>query len=107
MTLRFGLKEPTIEKIKGVFSKYAQIEKVMLYGSRAKGNYKNGSDIDLCLYGDENLNTKILYKVLRDIDDLFLPYSFDISIFLELSNPDFIEHIERVGLVFYERVEKA
>lgn len=107
MTLRFGLKESTIEKINSVFAKYTQVEEVALYGSRAKGNYKNGSDIDLCLYGDKNLNTKILYEVLKDIDDLFLPYSFDISIFLDLSDPDFIDHIKRVGIVFYDRESLA
>ncbi|MBS0626813.1 MAG: nucleotidyltransferase domain-containing protein, partial [Verrucomicrobia bacterium] len=47
--MRYGLNELTIQKITDVFTKFPSIEKVVLYGSRAKGNYKNGSDIDLCL----------------------------------------------------------
>lgn len=74
----------------------------MLYGSRAKGNYRNGSDIDLTLIGDQ-LNYSQLSGIESDIDDLFLPYSFDISIFKDIDNPDLVEHINRVGVVLYEK----
>lgn len=106
MTLRFGLKEITIEKICGVFAKYPQVEKAVIYGSRAKGNYKNGSDIDLTLHGGD-LTLDILYKIMTEIDDLLLPYTIDLSIFRDLSDPDFIDHIQRVGLVFYEKRENV
>ena len=99
---RFGLKEATINKIMAVFEKYTQIEKILLYGSRAKGNYRNGSDIDLTLIGDQ-LNYSQLSSIESDIDDLFLPYSFDISIFKDIDNPDLVEHINRVGVVLYEK----
>jgi predicted nucleotidyltransferase len=52
MNRRFGLTETTIQKINGIFTRYPQVEKTVLYGSRAKGNFKNGSDIDLTLFGD-------------------------------------------------------
>jgi len=71
-----------------------------LYGSRAKGNFKNGSDIDLTLKGD-NISLTVLNSIVNQIDDLLLPYSFDLSIFNKITNPDLIEHISRVGLVFY------
>ena len=103
MTLRFGLKETTIEKICGVLAQFPQVEKAVIYGSRAKGNYKNGSDIDLTLRGGPDLALDILYKIDGQLDDLLLPYTFDLSIFGQLSDPDFIDHIQRVGLVFYER----
>jgi len=103
MTLRFGLKETTIEKICGVLAQFPQVEKAVIYGSRAKGNYKNGSDIDLTLRGGPDLTLDILYKIDGQLDDLLLPYTFDLSIFGQLSDPDFIDHIQRVGLVFYER----
>ncbi|MEK7702680.1 MAG: nucleotidyltransferase domain-containing protein [Nitrospirota bacterium] len=106
MTLHFGLKEATLQKIRGVFVHYPQIEKAMIYGSRAKGNYKNGSDIDLTLFGDA-LTLNILHKMMTEIDDLLLPYKVDLSIFHTLSDPDFIDHIQRVGVVFYEKAEKA
>jgi len=105
MTLpRFGLKETTIEKISAVFANHPQVEKAVIYGSRAKGNQKNGSDIDLTLHGRE-LNSNILYKILEEVDDLLLPYTIDLSIFHELSDPDFIDHIQRVGILFYEKKE--
>ncbi len=102
---RFGLKETTIEKLCGVFAKYPQVSKAILYGSRAKGNYKNGSDIDLTLHGGADLTLNVLYKILDEIDDLLLPYTIDLSIYRTLSDPDFIEHIQRVGVTFYDKRE--
>jgi uncharacterized protein len=100
--MKFGLKETTIEKICAVLAGFPQVEKAVLYGSRAKGNYKNGSDIDLTLHG-KDLTLNVLYKIDEEIDDLLLPYTFDLSIFEQLSDPDFIDHIQRVGVVFYQR----
>jgi predicted nucleotidyltransferase len=102
MTPRFGLKETTLQKICGVFAAYPQVEKALIYGSRARGNYKNGSDIDLTLYGSA-LTLNILHKIMTDIDDLLLPYRVDLSLFHVLSDPDFIDHIQRMGVVFYEK----
>jgi len=99
---RFGLKEATLNKIIAVFAKYTQIEKILLYGSRAKGNYRNGSDIDLTLIGDQ-LDYSQLSSIESDIDDLFLPYAFDISIFKDIDNPDLVDHINRIGVVLYEK----
>jgi predicted nucleotidyltransferase len=97
--MKFGLKESDIELIKKVFSNYPEDEKVILYGSRAKGTYKPASDIDLTLLGDK-LNLTTLQKIEIDLDDLLLPYFFDVSIFNQISNPDLVEHIERVGVNF-------
>lgn len=98
--MKFGLKEKTIEQINRVFAKYPQIKKAILYGSRANSNFKNGSDIDLTLKG-KGLNLSVVNKISIELDDLLLPYSFDISIFTKISNPDLVEHIKRVGVVFY------
>jgi predicted nucleotidyltransferase len=100
--LRFGLKEATIIAINSVFSGYSEIEKAMIYGSRAMGNYRNGSDIDLTLLGDSLTYTQ-LNRIETQIDDLLLPYSVDLSLFNHLDNPDLIEHIKRVGKIFYEQ----
>jgi type I restriction enzyme S subunit len=99
--LRFGLRAATIEKICTVLAKHQRIEKAVIYGSRAKGNYKPGSDIDLTLYG--NLTLDDLATVMDELDDLLLPYSIDLSLFDELNHAKLREHIERIGLVFYER----
>ena len=100
--MKFGLKEETIEKINGLFINFPQVEEVILYGSRAKGNYKTGSDIDLVLKG-KNLDLSILYQITKKIDDLLLPYSFDISLFDQITNTNLLEHIRRVGKLFFDR----
>ena len=105
MTLRFGLKETVIYKICTVLRHYPQVEKAILYGSRAKGNYKNGSDIDLTLRGSKELTLNMLYRIMDELDDLFLPYTIDLSIFNNIHDPDLIEHIQRVGVTFYDKSE--
>lgn len=97
----YGLDEDTISKINGVFSKYPQIEKVILYGSRAKGNYHNGSDIDITLMGQKLSLSNSVYPITEELDDLYLPYMFDISIFSHIKDQEMIDHINRVGKVFY------
>jgi len=99
--MKYGLKEQTIALINSVFANYPEIEQAILYGSRAKGKHKNGSDIDLTLKGN-CLTRPIIHKICDDLDDLLLPYSFDISIFKQISNSDLIDHINRVGVVFYQ-----
>lgn len=95
-----GLSETVKEKLIGVFKKYPEIEKVILYGSRAKGNYKPGSDIDLTVVSGSLSLTQLL-KIETEIDDLLLPYKIDLSLFSHIDNPDLIAHINRVGVVFY------
>ena len=103
MTLRFGLKEATIQKICVVLAYYPPVEKAVLYGSRAKGNYKNGSDIDLTLCGGADLTLNVLYRISDELDDLLLPYTVDLSIFSHINDPDVIAHIQRVGTTFYAK----
>ncbi len=98
----YGLDAEVINKIKAVFENFPEITQAVLYGSRAKGNHRKGSDIDLTLYG-KNLSVKTIYNVTEELDNLYLPYSFDISIYKQIDNPDLIDHIKRVGKVFYER----
>lgn len=99
--LKFGLDESTVEQITGVFQQYAAIERVVVYGSRAKGNYRPGSDIDLTLVG-KDLSHEQLLSIEHQLDDLLLPYLFDLSIFSHIEDSDMVDHISRVGLTFYE-----
>jgi predicted nucleotidyltransferase len=78
------------------------VERAVLYGSRAKGNYKPGSDIDLTLFG-ANLTRQLCATIDDELDDLLLPYSIDLSVFSELKHPELEAHIERVGKVMYQR----
>jgi predicted nucleotidyltransferase len=100
--MKFGLKEDTIERIAAVLAGFPQVERAVLYGSRAKGNCRNGSDIDLTLHG-KDLTLSVISKIDQGIDDLLLPYTFDLSIFQRLSDPDLIDHVQRVGVEFYQR----
>lgn len=97
-----GLKDIHIKKIQSVFANHVNIEKALLYGSRAKGNYRIGSDIDLALLG-KNLNLSELLKIENEIDDLLLPYKTDLSIFHKIENHELVDHINRVGQVFYKK----
>ena len=99
---RFGLPPMTVEKIGDVLARHPHVEKAVLYGSRAKGNYKNGSDIDLTLDGN-GLGHDDLLKIMGELDDLLLPYTMDLSLFTSLTHPELIDHIRRVGVVFYEK----
>lgn len=101
--MSFGLSDIDIEKIKNVFGRFPQIEQVIIYGSRAMGNYRPNSDIDLTVKG-QSISLDVLNKITQNLDDLLLPYLIDISNFKQLDNPDFINHIERVGKVFYQKV---
>jgi predicted nucleotidyltransferase len=97
-----GLSAATVEKIHGVLSSHAEVERAILYGSRAKGNYKPGSDIDLTLTGS-GLDGRIRGQIDEELDDLLLPYEFDLSVLNEITHADLLDHIRRVGVVFYER----
>lgn len=100
--MKYGLRENVFEDIINIFAKHSKIEKVLLYGSRAKGNYKRGSDIDLTLVG-ENINMQDINRIYLELDELYLPYSFDLSVFGRIENEDLVDHINRVGIIIYEK----
>lgn len=100
--MKYGLTDTEIDQLDDLFARYREVEKVLLYGSRAKGSYKPFSDVDLTLIGEKLTHTD-LNQIIWAIDDLLLPYQFDISLFHKLKNPDLIEHIQRKGIVFYQR----
>lgn len=100
--MEYGLKENIIQRIQSVLSNFPEIEEATLYGSRAKGNYKNGSDIDLTLKG-KNLTLLILGKVDEQLDDLLLPYTFDLSVYHQITSPELLDHMNRVGKLFFSK----
>jgi len=101
--MKYGLPQSAVQKICAVLSRYPQVEKAILYGSRAKGNYKNGSDIDLTLRGGADLSLNVIYKILDELDELLLPYTIDLSILNDIGDPYVIEYIQRVGITFYDK----
>jgi uncharacterized protein len=100
--MKFGLKTEIVEEIEKILAGFPQVKTVIIYGSRAKGNYRQGSDIDLTFKGND-LNLRILNQISLQIDHLLLPYTFDLSVFEQIDNTDLVNHIERVGKVFYQK----
>lgn len=98
----FGLPPATLDKLNSVFAQHTAIDAVVIYGSRAKGNYRAGSDIDLSIKGSEVPFAEFM-QIKDQIDDLMLPYTVDISQYRQLENADLIAHIDRVGVVIYSR----
>ncbi|GAB6058748.1 nucleotidyltransferase domain-containing protein [Desulfonatronum parangueonense] len=96
-----GLQVRTVQKINNVLARHTKVKKAILYGSRAKDTQKTGSDIDLTLIGD--LDLKDLYQIMDELDDLLLPYTIDLSLYHDIDDPDLVEHIQRVGKIFYEQ----
>lgn len=94
-----GLPEKTIRSLRSIFAKSPGIEKVILYGSRAKGNFRPGSDIDLTLVAP-TMDLSRLMKIENEIEELLLPYKVDLSLFHKIENPDLLDHIHRVGIEF-------
>lgn len=104
-TLIYGLKPGVIERMNAVFAAFPEVAEVILYGSRAKGDFKRGSDIDLCLVGD-GLAMPALLRIETALDDLLLPYKIDLSIRGHIDNTALLSHIERVGTCFYRRTKE-
>ena len=101
--MKYGLSEKSLQRITEVFDRYPEVEEVILYGSRARDDYKNGSDIDFTLRGGNSLTHKILSKIASDLDDQLLPYTIDLSIYDNLNNQDIINQIDLEGVTFYKR----
>jgi predicted nucleotidyltransferase len=100
--LQTGLRLTLINQLRDVFKSCSSIEKVVLYGSRAKGTHRAGSDIDVSLLG--NITHTELLSIETKIDDLLSPYLFDVSIFSEIESDELINHIERLGIEIYTRI---
>jgi predicted nucleotidyltransferase len=91
-----GLTKDDTVKIQSIFELHENIKKVILYGSRSISTYKPTSDIDLTLVG-KHINLTQLNEIENQLDDLYLPYKIDLSTLDQIENPDFLNHIKRVG----------
>ena len=98
----FGLSDKTLATIRHILAQCPAVEKAILYGSRAKGNQRPGSDIDLTLIG-EHLDLNILGDIAARLEESPIPYQVDLSLWSRLDHPGLRDHIERVGVVFYQR----
>ena len=96
----FGLSAQLLTNIREVFAQHPSIQQAVIYGSRAMGNYKNGSDIDIALKmkPDADISLNEFNQIQWELDDLMSPYRFDLCIYQNIDNPEFKSHIDRVGI---------
>lgn len=98
----FGLKEYVVNEIIGILSKYPEIEKAVIFGSRATNKYKNTSDIDIGIFSENISSTKL--NLLRD--DLYMLdiiYKIDVVHFNSLTKQGLIDNIINEGIEIYHR----
>jgi type I restriction enzyme S subunit len=100
--MKFGLPDKTIEKIQQIFEGNSKVDKAFVFGSRAKGNFKDGSDIDIAIKGKE-LSFNDTLDLIGKLENLNLPYTIDLINYHTVKEPALIEHIDRVGIEFYSR----
>jgi len=101
--MSFGLSNKTLTYIIDNMKEFREIEGVKIYGSRALGNYKRGSDIDLALIG-EDVNEQIVLELSKRLNqELPLPYHFNIIAYGSIKNEALIEHIDQYGIMIFSR----
>jgi len=96
-----GISESVLSTIKTVFLNYPEVEKAVLFGSRAKGNFYEGSDIDIAVFG-EKLNFKKVLEISIDLDKIDLLQIIDLVHFEKIKEAELKKHIERVGIKIYD-----
>jgi len=99
--VNYGLTNRDLAQILAALHQFPQIEEALVFGSRAKGNYKPGSDVDLAVKGKNISYQNVTHLSTRLNEDLPLPYFFDVVHYETLDNPALIDHIDRVGKVLY------
>ncbi|MBI4404161.1 MAG: nucleotidyltransferase domain-containing protein [Deltaproteobacteria bacterium] len=97
MTRIPGISEPYASQILGLFQNLPKNTKIILFGSRAKGNFREGSDIDIALKGGK-LDLEIRDEILEQYSHLYSPWKLDIVIYSLIEEPSLKEHIDRVGI---------
>lgn len=100
-----GLPDEQKKQLRSLFEKHPEITEAVLFGSRAKGGFREGSDIDIALKGRE-LNSLLLVELNEEYEALYLPWKLDLIIHDRIKNPALKEHIQRVGILFYKRQER-
>ncbi len=101
----YGLKNDMISKITSLLAKNQAVNRLVLFGSRAKGNFKPGSDIDIAVFG-HNLTLDDFLVFSINIDQLELANKVDLVHYEKIKEKELIEHIARVGIVLYEKAEE-
>ncbi|MDQ6756137.1 MAG: nucleotidyltransferase domain-containing protein [Bacteroidota bacterium] len=99
---KFGLTQKQFELIESLIIPKNQIEKVLIFGSRATGKFKHSSDIDLAIIG-KDITHSFINRFFSELDDLPLPFMFDVINYTQISNDKLKNKIDVHGKIFFER----
>lgn len=103
----FGLRDSDINTIRQVLQQFPEVQSALMFGSRAKGNYRSGSDVDIALKG-EALSYQIILRISAQLnEETLMPYHFDVLDYNTLTNDQLKDHINRVGKIFYQRAGRS
>jgi len=91
-----------MQTLTGIFQKYPEVKNVCLFGSRAKGTHKQGSDIDLAIM-NEGVSDKTLRAIVAHFEESSLPYNVDVANLTTVTHRELKEHVGRVGVAVYEK----
>lgn len=101
--MSFGISAKSMEMIINALAEKKEIKKASIFGSRSMGNYKNGSDIDIAIYGTD-ITVEVLNEITVELNEkLPLPYYFDVVHYESLKHSGLKEHIDKFGKIFYKR----
>ena len=99
----FGFTDKTTNLLTDFFKRYSKIKTVIIFGSRATGDYKPSSDIDFAILG-ENIDFKFIQHISSEIDELSTPYMYDIVDYNSITNDALRNNIDKFGKVFYKEL---
>lgn len=98
----FGLKDSVIIKIKNILYKYEEIEKALIFGSRARGDYKTTSDIDIAIFS-KNITSTRLNLLRNEFEELDIIYTIDVVEFYKTSKEELKNNIINDGIAIFDR----
>lgn len=101
-----GVPQGAWRKIIGLIAKHQNVAAILLYGSRAKGNFQKGSDIDLAVKG-KGISSEQITEILLAYEDLCLPWKLSVTALDAISNPSLLDHIDRVGIDLLRRIGRT
>lgn len=101
--MNFGLSEKSYRILFDIIRKYIVSGSVVVYGSRAKGDFTDRSDIDIAIRDCSEINDAVVSRMTDEINESDFPYLADIRIYDEIKNNSLKEHIDRAGIVFYSK----
>ena len=93
----YGIKQEVWQKIAEIIYSNSSVDRAFLFGSRAKGNFRDNSDIDIVIKG-KNITYEEFASIKNRLDELDIPQKIDLILYENIDNKDLLSHIERVGI---------